>query len=59
MVKPTLRRYLLAHKRDNILKHTDISLTGMNWMEYVIRLHKDTIDKLEWKFKIMKQLDGV
>ena len=43
--KSMIRRDLLAHKKDNFVEHTDLSL--------------DRIDKLEWELKLTKHLDGV
>ena len=57
--KSMLRRYLLAHKKDNLVEHTDFSLDRIDKLENEnIRL-KDTQKKMEWELKLTKRLDGV
>ena len=49
---PMLRRDLLTHKKENIVEHTDMSLSKIK------KLEKEK-DQIEWKIMTMKQLDGV
>ena len=49
---PMLRRDLLAHKKNNIVEHTDMSLS-------TIKELKKEKSSIEWKIMTMKQLDGV
>ena len=57
--KSMLRRDLLAHKKDNLVEHTDLSLDRIDKLENEnIRL-KDKQNKMEWELKLTKRLDGV
>ena len=47
-----LRRDLLAHKKENIVEHTDMSLVEIKQL-------KTENFEMKWKIKSMKQLDGV
>ena len=60
------RRDLLAHKKENIIEHTDMSLVKMNCFQYEIQQLKDENaclkkeqDEKRCKGMSMKQLDGV
>ena len=56
--KSMLRRDLLAHKKDNLVEHTDLSLDRIDKLENEnIRL-KDKQNKMEWELKLTKRLDG-
>ena len=58
--KSMLRRDLLAHKKDNLVEHTDFSLDRIDKLENEnIRLIKDKQNKMEWELKLNKRLDGV
>ena len=50
--KSMLRRDLLAHKKHNLVEHTDLSL------ERIDKLENENI-RLKWELKTMKHLDGV
>ena len=64
-----LRRDLLAHKKGNIVEHTDMSLVKMNRFESEIQQLKDEnsrlkkeqnkMDEMKLEGMSMKQLDGV
>ena len=58
-----LRRDLLAHKKENIVEHTDMSLVKMNSFQSEIKQLKDENacleNRLRLEGKTMKQLDGV
>ena len=57
--KSMLRRDLLAHKKDNLVEHTDLSLDRIDKLENEnIRL-KNKQNKMEWELKLTKHLDGV
>ena len=58
--KSMLRRDLLAHKKDNLVEHTDLSLDRIDKLENEnIRLIKDKQNKMESELKLTKRLDGV
>ena len=61
-----LRRDLLAHKKENIVEHTDLSLYKICDLESEILQIKDAnncleenVTELKFETKIMKKLDGV
>ena len=61
-----LRKDLIAHKKEYVVEHTDMSLVEVRELRSEIMHHKfeiqeqkNTIKKLEWKCRTMKQLDGV
>ena len=61
-----LRKDLLAHKKEYLVEHTDMSLVEMRELrseikqhKFEIQKHKNTIIELEWKYRTTKQLDGV
>ncbi|KAI6658049.1 TNF receptor-associated factor 4-like isoform X1 [Oopsacas minuta] len=54
-----LRRDLLAHKKEYIVEHTDMSLTRMKILESENSHLKKKQSEMKMEGKIMKQLDGV
>ena len=64
--KPMLRRDLLAHKKENIVEHTDMSLNRIEKLENekkIIEWTMKDLDKFEWEFQFTAfshfgQIDG-
>ena len=61
-----LRKDLLAHKKEYVVEHTDMSLVEMRKLRSEMKQHKfeslehrNIIIELEWKCRTTKQLDGV
>ena len=52
--KSMLRRDLLAHKRENIVEHTDMSLVQIRQQKNEIRLYKDILTELSRKEEVMQ-----
>ena len=57
--KSMFRRDLLAHKKENIIEHTDMSLVEVKHLREIITHLEGNQNELIWKVKGMKDLDGV
>ena len=57
--KSMLRRHLIAHKKEYLVEHTDMSLLKITRLEIENMRLREQLNKIEWAGKTMKQLDGV
>ena len=57
--KPMLRRDLLAHEKEYIVEHTNMSLVEIKQLREINTRLEENQNELIWKVKGMKELDGV